>query len=81
MISASLSEYLQKGKPGQLNLVAMGVPVFVRNSNKNGNTSECMYRICYEGLHSIVPYMTKRVVKSKSMEMLKKLIMNRLNPI
>lgn len=81
MISASLSEYLQKVKTGDLNLVAMGIPVFARMSCKNNNTRECMYRVCYEGLQIIVPYMTKRVVKSKSLEMLKKLIMTRISPI
>lgn len=81
MISASLSEYLRTVKPGQLNLVAMGIPVFARAKDKGNNTRECMYRICYEGLSNIVPYMTKRVVRSKSLEMLKKLITTRISPI
>lgn len=46
----------------KLNIVNMGVVVFLRNKSKYGSL-ECIFRISQDGVYNVLPYMTKRLVK------------------
>ena len=61
----------------QLNIINMGVTAFNRNISRHGTNSDCIYRISQDGIRYIVPYMTKRIVKCKDVEVFKRLIMKR----
>ena len=61
-----------------VDLVNIGVTVFERNKSKYSGT-ECIYRIVQDGVLSILPYLTKRVVRSKNFDIFKKLISSRYN--
>lgn len=64
-ISKELSDYLYMDCfKNQLNLINLGVTAFQRNNSKLGTNSDCIYRICQDGVLNILPYMTKRVVRS-----------------
>ena len=79
-ITEELSKYLYMDCfKSQLNIINMGVTAFNRNISRHGTNSDCIYRICQDGILNIVPYMTKRLVKSKEKEVFKKLIMKRFN--
>ena len=79
-LSKELSDYLytdsfQKG----LNLINLGAHCFSRNVSKFGGNSDCIYRIAQDGILNILPYMTKRVVRSRSKKVFDALIMKRYN--
>ena len=63
-----------------MNLINLGVQVFQRNVSKSP-AGECIYRMVQDGLIHMVPYMTKRLVRTKNMELFKMMIMNRYNPV
>jgi hypothetical protein len=69
-ISKSLSDYLYTNVDQSLNIINIGVLLFQRNQTKHG-TSECIFRILQDGVQNIGPAMTKRIVKSSSMTVLK----------
>jgi hypothetical protein len=79
-ISKELSDYLYMDSFSKgLNLINMGAHAFSRNVSKFGGNSDCIYRIAQEGILNILPYMTKRVIRSKDKTVFDALIMNRYN--
>ena len=79
-ISKSLSEYLCTNVDQSLNIVDIGVPVFLRTTAKH-SAPECLYRLAQDGLANVAPFMTKRIVKTSSLTTLKYLIMHRYSAI
>lgn len=78
-ISKEVSDYLCTDSFKQnLALINIGVHAFQRNNSKFNGT-ECIYRIVQDGVINILPYMTKRVIRSRNIEVFKKLMMNRYN--
>ena len=78
-ISKQASDYLYSDSfKQQLNLINIGVHAFQRNNSKFNGT-ECIYRIVQDGVINILPYMTKRVVRSRNLSVFKQLIMKRYN--
>ena len=61
-----------------MDLISLGVHLFQRNNSKYSGT-ECIYRVVEDGILNLIPYMTKRLVRTKNIEILKKLIMFRYN--
>ena len=45
-----------------LNVVNMGVLLFIRNQSKLSSNAECIFRISQDGVLNLVPYMSKRLV-------------------
>jgi hypothetical protein len=79
-ISKELSDYLYTDCfKNQLNLINLGVTAFVRNNSRMGTNSDCIYRVCQDGILNVLPYMRKRVVRTKDRGILNKLIMYRFN--
>ena len=79
-ISKELSDYLYMDSFTKgLNLINMGAHAFSRNVSKFGGNSDCIYRIAQEGILNILPYMTKRVVRTKDKKIFDSLIMKRYN--
>ena len=78
-ISKEMSEYLYTDvECKKLSLLNIGVPLFQRNHSRFAG-SECIFRINQEGILNIIPYMTKRIVKSKDLSIFKKYISHRYN--
>lgn len=66
-VSKELSDYLYTDCfDKSLNLINLGVHAFSRNQSKFGGNSDCIYRIAQDGILNILPYMAKRVIKTKS---------------
>lgn len=63
-----------------LNLINLGVQVFQRNNSKF-SAGECIYRVSQDGIMNMVPYFSKRVIRTKNLELFKKLIIQRYNNI
>lgn len=42
---------------------------------------ECIFRIAQDGIMNLVPYLTKRIVRTKNLEVCKKLIMYRYHGV
>lgn len=79
-ISREMSDFLYSDCfKNQLNIINLGVQVFQRNNSKVGSGAECIYRISQEGVINVLPYMSKRVVRSSNLTFFKKLISNRYN--
>jgi hypothetical protein len=57
----------------EINLINLGVQVFQRNVSKS-STGECIYRVVQDGLTNLVPYMTKRVVRTKNFDLFRMMI-------
>lgn len=57
----------------------MGVTAFLRNNSRMGTNSDCIYRICQDGVQSVLPYMQKRVIRSKDKSIFNKFIMARFS--
>lgn len=64
----------------EMNLINLGVQVFQRNTSKSP-AGECIYRVVQDGLIHMVPFMTKRLVRTKNFGLFKMMIMNRYNPV
>jgi len=80
-VSKELSEYLYTDCfSHSLNLINLGVPLFQRNHSKFAG-QECIFRVCQEGILNIVLHMSKRIVKTKNLEVFKQLISKRYNGI
>lgn len=54
-------------------MINLGVQVFQRNVSKS-STGECIYRVVQDGLTNLVPYMTKRVVRTKNFDLFRMMI-------
>ena len=73
-ISKELSDYLYTDAlSSKLDIINMGVPLFQRNNSRFGGT-DCIYRVLQSGVINLVPYMTKRIVKTDCLELLKELL-------
>ena len=80
-INKGLSDFLYTDCTSHnLNIVNMGVPLFQRNHSKFAG-GECIFRIVQEGIMNIVPYMTKRLVRSSNMQVFNQFISFRYNGI
>jgi agmatine/peptidylarginine deiminase len=78
-ISKELSEYLfTDSKQHKLNILHLGVPIFTRNLSQIEG-SECNFTINQEGVINLVPYMTKRIVRTQNLVIFKRLISKRYN--
>ena len=81
LISKEVSDFLYTDVfKHQVNLINLGVHVFQRNQSKSP-AGECIYRVVQDGLVNLVPYMSKRVVRTANFELFKKMIMQRYNPV
>ena len=79
-ISKEVSDYLYcDAAKHELNIIDIGVLLFQRNVTRHGSNSECIFRIAQDGILNLVPYMSKRIVRTKNVEVAKKLIMYRYN--
>jgi predicted HAD superfamily hydrolase len=76
-VNKGLSEFLKT--TNGLNLVNLGVLILQKNNSKFNSAAECIYRIVQDGISNLVPYMTKRIVSTNSLEVFKKLIMFKYN--
>ena len=78
-ISKEVSEFLYSDSfKNQMNIINLGVQVFQRN-NSRFNGTECIYRVVQDGILNLIPYMTKRLVRSKSLSAFKTFISRRYN--
>lgn len=78
-ISSEVSELLYCDSfKHAIDLVNIGVTIFERNKSKYSGT-ECIYRIVQDGILSVLPYLTKRVVRTKNLNVFKQLITARYN--
>lgn len=46
----------------QLKIASVGLKMFERQTSKDGNSSQCRYRISSEGLPLLLPYITKQIL-------------------
>lgn len=46
----------------QLKIASVGLKIFERQTSKDGNSSQCRYRISSEGLPLLLPYITKQIL-------------------
>lgn len=46
----------------QLKIASVGLKMFERQTSKDGNSTECRYRISSEGLPLLLPYLTKQIL-------------------
>ncbi|KMT08571.1 hypothetical protein BVRB_6g138510 [Beta vulgaris subsp. vulgaris] len=46
----------------QLKIASVGLKMFERQTSKDGNSTECRYRISSEGLPLLLPYITKQIL-------------------
>ncbi|KAI8103000.1 hypothetical protein M9434_005788 [Picochlorum sp. BPE23] len=60
-ISPGVKLLLQMDAKESLKVVFCGLKIFERHEGRDGMIN-CIYRICQEGLHSILPYMTKQIL-------------------
>jgi hypothetical protein len=80
-ISKELSEYLYTDAyANRLSIINLGVPIFTRNHSKHMG-GECIFRINQEGVINLVPYMTKRIVRTKNLTIFKRLMSLRYSNI
>ena len=78
-ISKQLSDYLfTDSMCHKLAILNMGVPLFSRN-NSRFSGSECIFRINQEGVSNLIPFMNKRIVKTKCLPIFKRFISKRYN--
>lgn len=76
-ISKEVSEYLYRDAQNhRLNIVSLGVLLLQRNVSKY-SAAECIFRVAQDGIMNLVPHMTKRIVRTKNLEILKQFIMSR----
>lgn len=61
-----------------MSLVNLGATIFQRNNSKFSGT-ECIYRIVQDGILNVLPYITKRIVRTKSLDIFKSFISARYN--
>lgn len=81
-ISRQVSDYLRcDAQKHALNIIDIGVLVFQRNISKFGSSAECIFRIAQDGILNLVPYMSKRIIKTRNAAVAKKLIMYRYNGV
>lgn len=59
-------------------MINIGVQVFQRNNSRFAGT-ECIFRIVQDGVLNLLPYMTKRVIRTKSLKAFKSFISQRYN--
>jgi hypothetical protein len=52
--------------------------VFARNNSKHGTNSECIFRIDQDGVHCVIPYMTKRLIVTEQEEDFKFFLLNKM---
>lgn len=77
-ISEPVSRFLYADSGSHnLNIINMGVPVFLRNKSKFSSNSECIFRISQDGLLNLIPYMTKRLVYAPDLEAFKYFLMHK----
>eukprot|EP00889_Picochlorum_renovo_P002978 jgi/Picre1/30008/NNA_005384.t1 len=60
-ISPGVKLLLQMDAKESLKVVFCGLKIFERHEGRDGMIN-CIYRICQEGLHSILPYITKQII-------------------
>ena len=77
MLSDGLREYLAADHREQLKVVAAGVKIFERQEHKDPATGPppCDYRLTQDGLHMMLPFVTKQIVHPTLEEL--KLILQR----
>lgn len=75
-ITDSMSDFLYADDEHKLNIISVGVTLFIKNQSKTSTNSECIYRICQDGLRFITPSLGKRIVKTDCVESFKRLIMH-----
>uniref|UniRef100_A0A803KW44 SAM-dependent MTase RsmB/NOP-type domain-containing protein n=1 Tax=Chenopodium quinoa TaxID=63459 RepID=A0A803KW44_CHEQI len=63
-ISKSVKEVLELNLlvGQQLKIASVGLKMFERQTSKDGNATECRYRISSEGLPVLLPYITKQIL-------------------
>jgi hypothetical protein len=61
-----------------MNIINIGVQLFQRNNSKFGGT-ECIFRIVQDGVLNLIPYMTKRIIRTTDVSIFKKCISKRYN--
>lgn len=77
-ISNEVSRFLYADCEGHhLNIINMGVPVFLRNKSKFSSNSECIFRISQDGLLNLIPFMTKRLVYVPDLSTFKYFLMHK----
>ena len=77
-ISPALSRFLYADCDSHnLNIINMGVPVFLRNKSKFSSNSECIFRISQDGLLNLIPYMTKRLIYAPDLDSFKYFLMHK----
>jgi len=78
-ISNEVSEFLYTDAfKNHLNIINIGVQLFQRNNSKFGGT-ECIFRIVQDGVLNLIPYMTKRIIRTTDLSIFKKCISKRYN--
>jgi hypothetical protein len=80
-MTESMSDFLYADEEHKLNIISVGVTMFIKNASKTSTNSECIYRICQDGLKFIVPSLGNRIVKTDSLESFKRLIMHHYHNI
>ena len=70
-ISKEVSDYLYADAHHDLNIVNIGVLLFQRNVSKQGGAMECIFRVVQDGIINIVAHMTKRIVRTRNVVVIK----------
>mmetsp|Transcript_1037 Transcript_1037/g.1888 ORF Transcript_1037/g.1888 Transcript_1037/m.1888 type:complete len:466 (+) Transcript_1037:576-1973(+) len=70
-VTKPLMRFMSADHFNELSLITMGCEVFIKNKSKHGNAVECIYRIAQDGIMNVVPYMTKRIIRTRNAEVLK----------
>ena len=70
-ITKEVSDYLYTDAKHELNIINIGVLLFQRNNGRYGGNMECIFRIVQDGIINIVPYMSKRIIKTTSLAVFK----------
>ena len=70
-ITKEVSDYLYTDVKHELNIINIGVLLFQRNNGRYGGNMECIFRIVQDGIINIVPYMSKRIIKTTSLAVFK----------
>lgn len=82
LINESLSLFLQADTKHEINIINIGVNALFRNSAKGLSAGvECIFRLSLDGAFWLIPFMTKRIIYSDSIESMKFLLSKKYSEI
>lgn len=77
-ITKSMSRYLlADSDQHQLKIISVGCSAFMRNHGKNSQNVECIFRVCQDGIHFLLPWLKNRIVYTECLDTFKRFIIYR----